>query len=601
MRLRELQSGTQICPEIKLDALLYAHNGIALYLATDTEYKHALVHIIPDLEASSQTKLQEIADFYDSVLNQETRHGQFEEFLYFSEQFPLGEYMFEWLERRERVSIPVALKRVISMLKVLQQAHEHGLYHGRITPQSVLLERSEEIFGLRMMGIGIAQALPDSQQYDIDWFDYTFDLEGMSPVAVDIYGVAIVLMGLVSGESGIDSFESTGLLPQSLRGGIIQQAMERALALRIDSYSNVLYFSQDLEAALLELDERQGEVYVGDLVGFESAVRSISSIEEAPECSGVWSSMFDTLEHEERSSLLCSLTSLSAIKPIDPDEDDDITRVSSTLPQSILNNQRIKSSHAHVSTGDSDDNHSIGQEESNRTVPIQAPSLSDIQQSENELNEALDSAEDSGSPKESSLPPETKEKRASLQSLEAELLGDDSEEEDDAPTRVMMRPNYTTINFGQEDMGVASSIQDVITSAGAGVITATSMENRIRSANVVERISTLVHDVYYDENDPIAFSDDNKSTASVESTAPVEVPVTNSLVRNAATVTQTPQKKADINAPQKSNVLPHTSGQITVPKGLTRTQKSILLASIVFALIGIITLLLTMIINSSAA
>ena len=117
----------------------------------------------------------------------------------------------------------------------------------------------------------------------------------------------------------IDSFEATGLLPTPLRGGLLQQTMERALALRMDVYSSVLAFSLDLEAALLEIDDRQGEVYVGDLVGFEPAVRSLSgTISEEQRCAepSVWSSMFDTLEQEERSSILCSLTSLTAINAV---------------------------------------------------------------------------------------------------------------------------------------------------------------------------------------------------------------------------------------------------------------------------------------------
>ncbi len=552
MRLRELSGGVRICPEIRLDSPLYTHNEIALYLASDNSMGHTLVHMLPS-ETASYTKLEEAVEFYRTTLHVETRCGKYEEFIFFSEPFPLGEYMFEWLERRERVSLAEALKRIIELLKTLNLAHEKGIYHGRITPQSVLLERTESTLALRMMGLGVALALNESIRSDIDWFDYTFDLEGMSPSAVDIYGIAIILMGLVSGESGIDSFEATGLLPQSLRGGIIQQAMERALALRIDAYPNVLAFSQDLEAALLEIDDRQGEVYVGDLVGFESAIKSVTSISEdtsLPENSGVWSSLIGTLEQEERSSLLCSLTSLSAIKPIEDDEDEDITRISS-LPKQVLSMQRIKAVHPH---------------DDGKTNVTSRPELST-----EEITE--DTGRTSVSPEEE-VPQahlSTEERMASLQSLEAELKND--EEEDESPTRVMMRPNYATISFGKSaegPRGVDSSIEDVLavnleSSATTEELSPImQMEKRIRSAVVTEMSMKLGHDVLYDDNDPVAFPEG----PGVESVP--EQTVNNSLVKNAA---ETPSSQN--NHAAKAAIQPLSASKLHA-KHMSDKQKLIL-------------------------
>ena len=504
MRLRELKSGTRLCPEIRLNAHLDTHNGIARYLASDTESGHVLVHIIPDFENDSFAQLEKVAAFYRSDLNCEVRCGHFEEFLYFSEPFPLGEFMFEWLERRERVPLADALKRIIALLKTLHNAHSKGIYNGRITPQSLLMERSDLAFGLRMMGFGVSQALNASMKNDIDWFDYTFDLEGMNAAAVDIYGVAIILMGLVSGEAGIDSFEATGLLPQSLRGGILQTAMERALALRIDSYPNILAFSQDLEAALLELDERQGEVFVGDLVGFESAVRSIPSYADEPfdsDASGVWHAMFDSLEQEERSSLLCSLTSLTAVK-VDDDEDDDVTRITS-LPDSVLGMQRIKTHHARE-----DEEDVTSEKTSVKKVETTAVIKMDDTDPSNQASEApeLSAAESSG-PK---LDPASAEKLANIQSLEAEL---DDDIEDDAPTRVMMRPNYFQVTSGEPSKGVASSIEEVIQSNQEETDPIAQMAARIRQENVEVSDWELKHDVYYDEKDPVAFPPEPEAPA----------------------------------------------------------------------------------------
>ena len=238
MRLRELKRGTVISDALRVESPLDSHNGIATYLAEDSECGHVLLHLFPEFDENSLPKIENAVAFQRNVLHNVSRGGRYEEFLYFSEPFPLGEFLFEWLERRERVSVPEAIKRVLKILQILQQAHETGLYHGRITPKSILMERSSDAFALRLMGLGLSQSLTESMRLDIDWFDYTFDLEGMTPQAVDIYGIAIILMGLVSSESGIDSFEATGLLPPCLQGGILQQAMERALALGIDAYTD---------------------------------------------------------------------------------------------------------------------------------------------------------------------------------------------------------------------------------------------------------------------------------------------------------------------------------------------------------------------------
>lgn len=578
MRLRELKSGTRLCPEIRLNAHLDTHNGIARYLASDTESGHVLVHVIPDFENDSFAQLEKVAAFYRSDLNCDVRCGHFEEFLYFSEPFPLGEFMFEWLERRERVPLPDALKRIITLLKTLHNAHSKGIYNGRITPQSLLMERSDLAFGLRMMGFGVSQALNDSMKNDIDWFDYTFDLEGMNAAAVDIYGVAIILMGLVSGEAGIDSFEATGLLPQSLRGGILQTAMERALALRIDSYPNILAFSQDLEAALLELDERQGEVFVGDLVGFESAVRSIPSYADEPldfdsDASGVWHAMFDSLEQEERSSLLCSLTSLTAVK-VDEDEDDDVTRITS-LPDTVLGMQRIKTHHAREDEEDVT-SEKVSSEKLEATSVIKMDDVEDNSESSDKTEAA--SPESSG-PK---LNPASAEKLANIQSLEAEL---DDDIEDDAPTRVMMRPNYFQVTSGEPSKGVASSIEEVIQSNQEETDPVAKMAARIRQENVEVSDWELKHDVYYDEKDPVAFPPEPEAPAD-EKDQDSEEHSDEKKKQLTVLANQVPEKKED-----------KTKEETPVPKAVSEEErkKSRIFNGLIVALVILIVILIIII------
>ena len=430
MQITEIKKGTRVSDDIRTDSFLELSGDVAQYLASDDTYGHALLHIMP-AEGHDEEALKKTAQFQSETLHNEVRCGKYDDTIFFSEPFPLGEFMFEWLERRERVAIAEAIKRIIKLLHVLQKAHENQIFHGHITPKTILMQRTSDAFELRIMGLGVAQALPKGEQLNIDWFDYTFDLEGMTPQAVDIYGTAIVLMGLVSGEQGIDNFEATGLLPPIFRGGILQQAMERALALRIDTYSEVLTFTQDLEASLLEIDAKEGEVYVGDLVGFESAIKSLASISEEHhaihENSGIWSSLVNTLEQEERSSLLYSLTSLTSIKAIDKDatddDEEDVTCIS-TIPQSVLGLRRIKSSHA---SGD-----------------VAALVDEKTHVSKTEIPQASDD-----SPREKTTPstpaPQkpidvdtrtSQDKLAEIQNLESQIKTDDGDE-DDAPTRVV--------------------------------------------------------------------------------------------------------------------------------------------------------------------
>ena len=496
MQITEIKKGTRVSDDIRTDSFLELSGDVAQYLASDDTYGHALLHIMP-AEGHDEEALKKTAQFQSETLHNEVRCGKYDDTIFFSEPFPLGEFMFEWLERRERVAIAEAIKRIIKLLHVLQKAHENQIFHGHITPKTILMQRTSDAFELRIMGLGVAQALPKGEQLNIDWFDYTFDLEGMTPQAVDIYGTAIVLMGLVSGEQGIDNFEATGLLPPIFRGGILQQAMERALALRIDTYSEVLTFTQDLEASLLEIDAKEGEVYVGDLVGFESAIKSLASISEEHhaihENSGIWSSLVNTLEQEERSSLLYSLTSLTSIKAIDKDatddDEEDVTCIS-TIPQSVLGLRRIKSSHA---SGD-----------------VAALVDEKTHVSKTEIPQASDD-----SPREkttSSTPAPQKpidvdtrtsqDKLAEIQNLESQIKTDDGDE-DDAPTRVVQRPNYISIRVPSSEHDTDSLKKAAESSAIDGeaapqISPLEAMKDRIAKATVIEHAGIIKPDVFYD-------------------------------------------------------------------------------------------------------
>lgn len=496
MQITEIKKGTRVSDDIRTDSFLELSGGVAQYLASDDTYGHALLHIMP-AEGHDEEALKKTAQFQSETLHNEVRCGKYDDTIFFSEPFPLGEFMFEWLERRERVAIAEAIKRIIKLLHVLQKAHENQIFHGHITPKTILMQRTSDAFELRIMGLGVAQALPKGEQLNIDWFDYTFDLEGMTPQAVDIYGTAIVLMGLVSGEQGIDNFEATGLLPPIFRGGILQQAMERALALRIDTYSEVLTFTQDLEASLLEIDAKEGEVYVGDLVGFESAIKSLASISEEHhaihENSGIWSSLVNTLEQEERSSLLYSLTSLTSIKAIDKDatddDEEDVTCIS-TIPQSVLGLRRIKSSHA---SGD-----------------VAALVDEKTHVSKTEIPQASDD-----SPREKTTPSTpapkkpidadtrtSQDKLAEIQNLESQIKTDDGDE-DDAPTRVVQRPNYISIRVPSSEHDTDSLKKAAESSAIDGeaapqISPLEAMKDRIAKATVIEHAGIIKPDVFYD-------------------------------------------------------------------------------------------------------
>lgn len=495
MLITDIKKGTRISDAIRTDAFLELSGGVAQYLASDEVYGHALLHIM-DASGHDLKALEKTAAFQSGALRNEVRCGAFEDKIFFSEPFPLGEFMFEWLERRERVGIAEAIKRMIKLLHVLQKAHDAGIFHGHITPKTILMQRTTDTFELRIMGLGVAQALPKDRRLNIDWFDYTFDLEGMTPQAVDIYGAAIALMGLVSGEQGIDSFEATGLLPQVFRGGMLRQAMERALALRIDTYADVLTFSQELEASLLELDAKEGEVYVGDLVGFESAIKSIASISEEHhairENSGVWSSIVSTLEQEERSSLLCSLTSLTSLKPAEKDDaeddDDDVTRISA-MSQAVLGFRRIKSSH---NSGDE----TALPDEKTHVSKVDVPDASDSAVSEVSAAAAPEAA--AADKQGESAQRFSQDKLAEIQNLESQIVSDSDGEEDDSPTRVVQRPNYISISVTSGEQN-ADSVNEAVEEAAVSPLEA--MKNRIALAPVAEATHTINPDTLYDDPD----------------------------------------------------------------------------------------------------
>ncbi len=587
MQITEIKKGTRVSDDIRTDSFLELSGGVAQYLASDDTYGHALLHIMP-AEGHDEEALKKTAQFQSETLHNEVRCGKYDDTIFFSEPFPLGEFMFEWLARRERVAIAEAIKRIIKLLHVLQKAHENQIFHGHITPKTILMQRTSDAFELRIMGLGVAQALPKGEQLNIDWFDYTFDLEGMTPQAVDIYGTAIVLMGLVSGEQGIDNFEATGLLPPIFRGGILQQAMERALALRIDTYSEVLTFTQDLEASLLEIDAKEGEVYVGDLVGFESAIKSLASISEEHhaihENSGIWSSLVNTLEQEERSSLLYSLTSLTSIKAIDKDatddDEEDVTCIS-TIPQSVLGLRRIKSSHA---SGD-----------------VAALVDEKTHVSKTEIPQASDD-----SPREkttSSTPAPQKpidvdtrtsqDKLAEIQNLESQIKTDDGDE-DDAPTRVVQRPNYISIRVSSSEHDTDSLKKAAESSAIDGeaapqISPLEAMKDRIAKATVIEHAGIIKPDVFYDTGeDPeeaIDTPSDESQNGDAQASDTPEMPQPR----------RTEQPKPRSTQPNALEEMTESARQLKAANDALRKKATLLKKAIVGILVFIVVVLLILI------
>lgn len=587
MQITEIKKGTRVSDDIRTDSFLELSGGVAQYLASDDTYGHALLHIMP-AEGHDEEALKKTAQFQSETLHNEVRCGKYDDTIFFSEPFPLGEFMFEWLERRERVAIAEAIKRIIKLLHVLQKAHENQIFHGHITPKTILMQRTSDAFELRIMGLGVAQALPKGEQLNIDWFDYTFDLEGMTPQAVDIYGTAIVLMGLVSGEQGIDNFEATGLLPPIFRGGILQQAMERALALRIDTYSEVLTFTQDLEASLLEIDAKEGEVYVGDLVGFESAIKSLASISEEHhaihENSGIWSSLVNTLEQEERSSLLYSLTSLTSIKAIDKDatddDEEDVTCIS-TIPQSVLGLRRIKSSHA---SGD-----------------VAALVDEKTHVSKTEIPQASDD-----SPREKTTPstpaPQkpidadtrtSQDKLAEIQNLESQIKTDDGDE-DDAPTRVVQRPNYISIRVPSSEHDTDSLKKAAESSAIDGeaapqISPLEAMKDRIAKATVIEHAGIIKPDVFYDiGEDPeeaIDTPSDESQNSDAQASDTPEMPQPR----------RTEQPKPRSTQPNALEEMTESARQLKAANDALRKKATLLKKAIVGILVFIVVVLLILI------
>lgn len=587
MQITEIKKGTRVSDDIRTDSFLELSGDVAQYLASDDTYGHALLHIMP-AEGHDEEALKKTAQFQSETLHNEVRCGKYDDTIFFSEPFPLGEFMFEWLERRERVAIAEAIKRIIKLLHVLQKAHENQIFHGHITPKTILMQRTSDAFELRIMGLGVAQALPKGEQLNIDWFDYTFDLEGMTPQAVDIYGTAIVLMGLVSGEQGIDNFEATGLLPPIFRGGILQQAMERALALRIDTYSEVLTFTQDLEASLLEIDAKEGEVYVGDLVGFESAIKSLASISEEHhaihENSGIWSSLVNTLEQEERSSLLYSLTSLTSIKAIDKDatddDEEDVTCIS-TIPQSVLGLRRIKSSHA---SGD-----------------VAALVDEKTHVSKTEIPQASDD-----SPREKTTPstpaPQkpidvdtrtSQDKLAEIQNLESQIKTDDGDE-DDAPTRVVQRPNYISIRVPSSEHDSDSLIKSAESSAIDGeaapqISPLEAMKDRIAKATVIEHAGIIKPDVFYDTGeDPeeaIDTPSDESQNGDAQASDTPEMPQPR----------RTEQPKLRSTQPNALEEMTESARQLKAANDALRKKATLLKKAIVGILVFIVVVLLILI------
>ncbi|MCL2326309.1 MAG: hypothetical protein FWC40_07455, partial [Proteobacteria bacterium] len=222
----------------------------------------------------------------------------------------------------------------------------------------------------------------------------------------------------------------------------------------------------DLEASLLELDVKQGEMYVGGLVGYESAVRSVSgSISEKNqrgEASGIWSSFVDGLEQSERSSLLCSLTSLAAIRaPADEEDEVEVTRVTS-VSEAVLGMRRIQARPA----GRRSKGHAVAE-----------PADQSFSGGRFVLGEAAS------------------KKLADIQFLEEE------DEEDESPTRVVVRPNYLSVSLTSSDGHSTVNALQAVLAMDAGPASVPDHRARVLAAEVTEQTYVLGRDVLYPEEE----------------------------------------------------------------------------------------------------
>ena len=358
--------------------------------------------------------------------------------------------------------------------------------------------------------------------------------------------------------------------------------------MRIDTYSEVLTFTQDLEASLLEIDAKEGEVYVGDLVGFESAIKSLASISEEHhaihENSGIWSSLVNTLEQEERSSLLYSLTSLTSIKAIDKeatdDDEEDVTCIS-TIPQSVLGLRRIKSSHA---SGD-----------------VAALVDEKTHVSKTEIPQASDD-----SPREKTTPstpaPQkpidadtrtSQDKLAEIQNLESQIKTDDGDE-DDAPTRVVQRPNYISIRVpssehDSDSLKKAAESSAIDGEAAPQISPLEAMKDRIAKATVIEHAGIIKPDVFYDTGeDPeeaIDTPSDESQNGDAQASDTPEMPQPR----------RTEQPKPRSTQPNALEEMTESARQLKAANDALRKKATLLKKAIVGILVFIVVVLLILI------
>ncbi len=134
------------------------------------------------------------------------------------------------------------------MLEALSVSHRHGMVHGEICPENVLVDERQEPPAVTLLGVGILPVVLDARTRANDRSSgavgYAYrapeTLAGAPPTpSADLYSLGALLHHMVSGRppEGFDSADSYSDLPQLL--DVVRRAMSREPARRYESASSM--------------------------------------------------------------------------------------------------------------------------------------------------------------------------------------------------------------------------------------------------------------------------------------------------------------------------------------------------------------------------
>ncbi len=224
------------------------------YFRADSEYGPVVIAALPvDCEADPETEAAFVCAAFDLEgisgrgLPSIVEHGVAAGMPFIAYAEPTGRLLSEKLAAGPIPSRPL-LGIAEGILEALSNTHRHGMVHGEICPENIVVDERQEPPTVTVLGVGLLPMILDARARAHDRSSSTAGFSyrapellagGVPTPAADLYSLGALLHHMVSGRppEGFETAEPYADLPQLL--DVVRRAMSRDPSRRYESASGM--------------------------------------------------------------------------------------------------------------------------------------------------------------------------------------------------------------------------------------------------------------------------------------------------------------------------------------------------------------------------